>query len=260
MTGQAAGGGFGALDFSRLRLAVSGAAPLPRATARALASVIGEGKLADAFGMTETGPCYTFHPPSVRREGAVGLPMPGAEVRVVDAETGEPVPLGEPGEITCAGPQVMKGYLNLPEESARALRRHAGRVWMHSGDVGSMDEDGYLTLHDRAKDMLIVGGFKVFSVEVEDHLKALETVEACAVVGVPDADRPGNDVVHLFVQPTRAGRALGEGLGPELVAHARRTMAPYKAPRAIHVVDEIPLTPVGKIDKKALRARLAGPG
>ena len=247
---------FARADFSRLRLAASGAAPLPRATAKRLSDVIGAGKIADAFGMTETGPCYTFHPPAVRKDGAVGLPMPGAEVRIVDVETGEPVPLGEPGEIACAGPQVMKGYLGLPEESARALREHAGRRWMHSGDVGSMDEEGYITLHDRAKDMLIVGGFKVFSVEVEDHLRSLDTVEACAVVGRPDEDRPGNDVVHLFVQAAPAGRERGQALADDLTAHIRQTMAPYKVPRAVHLVDAIPLTPVGKIDKKALRARL----
>ena len=251
--------GFAEVDWSRLHTAATGAAPMPITTARRLADVIGEGKLADAFGMTETGPCYTFHPPEVRREGAVGIAVPGAEVRIVDIETGtRDVPFGEPGEIISAGPQLMKGYRGLPEESARAIRELDGERWMFSGDVGSMDEDGYVTLRDRAKDMLIVGGFKVFSVEVEDALKGLPVVAASAVVGVPDEARPGNDVVVLFVQLSEAGRSLGRTRAvQEIEAFFRETMAPYKAPKRIEVVDAIPLTPVGKTDKKVLRARAA---
>jgi long-chain acyl-CoA synthetase len=247
-------------DFSRLRIAASGAAPLPASTIRKLNDTIGEGRIADAFGMTETGPCYTFHPPSVRKEGTIGLPMPGAEVRIVDVETGTKLmPFGEPGEIACAGPQVMQGYLGLPEESERALREHAGRRWMFSGDVGSMDEEGYITLRDRAKDMLIVGGYKVFSVEVEDQVKGRRGVEACALVGTPDEDRPGNDVVHLFLALNEEGRARGRApVSDEVVTFIRETMAPYKVPRHVHVVDAIPLTPVGKIDKKALRVWAGG--
>ena len=247
--------GFAKIDWSGLHTAATGAAPMPQATARRLAETLGEGKLSDAFGMTETGPCYTFHPPAVRREGAIGIPMPGAEVRIVDVETGtRDMPFGEPGEIISSGPQLMKGYRGLPEESARAIRHMDGARWMFSGDIGSMDEDGYVTLRDRAKDMLIVGGFKVFSVEVEDALKALPVVAASALVGTPDADRPGNDVVNLFVQLSEAGRTLGEARAvQEIGAFFRETMAPYKAPKRIHVVDAIPLTPVGKIDKKVLR-------
>ena len=251
--------GFAEIDWSKLHTAATGAAPMPLSTARRLAGVVGEGKLSDAFGMTETGPCYTFHPPAVRREGAIGIPMPGAEVRIVDVETGtKDMPFGEPGEIISAGPQLMKGYRNLPEESARAIRHMDGERWMFSGDVGTMDEDGYITLCDRAKDMLIVGGFKVFSVEVEDHLKSLPVVAASAIVGTPDEARPGNDVVNLFVQLSEAGRAAGEAQAVRMIeAFFRETMAPYKAPKRIHVVDAIPLTPVGKIDKKVLRAQAA---
>ena len=177
-------------------------------------------------------------------------------MRIMDVETGtkEMAP-GEPGEIVCAGPQLMRGYRDLPEESAHAMREMDGKRWMYSGDVGSMDADGYITLHDRAKDMLVVGGFKVFSVEVEDKLKAHPMVAESAVVGQPDEARPGNDIVHLFVQ-----RANEEGSDAEvadsILSWMRGRVAPYKIPKHVHVVDAIPLTPVGKIDKKALRARL----
>lgn len=251
---------FHEIDFSSLKMAATGAAPMPQKTAQRLAAVIGEGKLADLFGMTETGPCYTFHPPEVRKEGAVGLPMPGAEVRILDVETGtKDMPFGEPGEICASGPQLMKGYLNMPEETAKALREHDGRMWMHSGDVGFMDEEGYITLCDRAKDMLIVGGYKVFSVEVEDKVGGLPVIDACAVIGTPDEARPGNDVVNLFIALSAEGKAKGEDAAmAEILSFMRETMAPFKVPKKIHVVEAIPLTPVGKIDKKVLRAQAVG--
>lgn len=249
---------FAACDFSGLKTAVTGAAPITTATSDALDATIGAGKLVDVFGMTETSPCYLFHPRQARRPGAVGIPVPGADVRIVDVETGtQTLPAGEPGEIICAGPQVMKGYLGLPEETAHALRRIDGERWMFSGDVGYMDEGGYVFLCDRAKDMLVVGGYKVFSVEVEDKLAALDTIAASAIVGAPDTARPGNDVVHLFVQPVDPD-ADPEVMKQDILAFCRANMAPYKVPRDIHLIAAIPLTPVGKIDKKLLRARLTG--
>lgn len=248
---------FHEVDFSRLRIASSGAAPLPAATFDAVEAIIGPGKLTEILGMTETGPCYTIHPPSVYRKGSVGFPLPGADVRIMDTENGTQVlPPGEPGEITTTGPQVMKGYLNLPEESANALRDLDGQRWMFGGDIGYMDEDGYVFLCDRAKDMLIVGGFKVFSVEVEDRMKDLPCVAASAVIGTPDEARPGNDIVNLYVQvaPESAVRDPEE-VREEILDYCRENLAPYKVPREIHLIDEVPLTAVGKIDKKMLRAK-----
>ncbi|WP_031554561.1 class I adenylate-forming enzyme family protein [Parvularcula oceani] len=243
------------VDFSRLKTAVSGAAPMPRSTAEKVEGLLGKGKLTDVFGMTETGPCYVGHPQQRYKPGSIGIPLPGADVRIVDAETGSgALPFGEPGEIVTRGPQVMKGYLNLPEESRTALREHDGALWMHSGDVGYMDEEGYLFLCDRAKDMLIVGGFKVFSVEVEDHLQSLPIVAGSAVVGTPDRDRPGNDIVNLYVALSDEGRERGEAACRREIENVfRERMAPYKMPKVIRFVDAIPLTPVGKIDKKVLR-------
>jgi long-chain acyl-CoA synthetase len=243
------------VDFSKLKVAKTGAAPMTEATRARFDKVIGPNLLADVFGMTETGPCYTFHPLEAFRRGSVGLPVPSCEVRIMDVETGtQEMPAGEPGEICSSGPQTMRGYLNLPDESAHALRERDGKRWMHSGDVGYMDEDGYIFLCDRAKDMLVVGGFKVFSVEVEDKLKALPMITESAVIGTPDTARPGNDIVNLYVQLSEEHAAQDpDTLRTQILDFMRTNMAPYKVPRHIHFIDAIPLTPVGKIDKKALR-------
>lgn len=246
------------IDFSNLKFAKSGAAPLTRTTYDNLSAVIGELKLADVFGMTETGPCHVCHPVSRYKLGSVGVPMPGTDLKIMDVETGtKEMPTGEPGEIATCGPQVMKGYLGLPEESARALREIDGKRYMFTGDVGYLDEDGYLFLCDRAKDMLVVGGFKVFSVEIEDKLKAHPDVSESAIVGSPDEARPGNDIVHLFVQRTADSEGSNEEAETRIREWIRANMSPYKVPKHIHFLDEIPLTPVGKIDKKKMRAMVA---
>ncbi len=126
---------------------------------------------------------------------------------------------------------------------------------MYTGDVGYMDDEGYIFLCDRAKDMLIVGGFKVFSVEVEDKLKALDMIAESAVVGTPDEKRPGNDIVNLYVELKPDARDRdAEAIGKEIREYCRANMAAYKVPKVVRVIDAIPLTPVGKIDKKVLRA------
>lgn len=247
---------FSKLDFSKLEMAITGAAPLTRSTHEALTTILGSNKISDVFGMTETSPCYTANPPSRYKLGSIGMPLPGVTVRIRDTETGEKdMPTGEAGEIVCTGPQVMKGYLNLPKETNIALREIDGERWMFSGDVGYMDEEGYIFLCDRAKDMLIVGGFKVFSVEVEDKLCSLPEIAACAIIGTKDKDRPGNDIVNLFVELTPSFKGANEAeIKDKIISFVRSTMAAYKVPKHIHIIDAIPLTPIGKIDKKALRA------
>ena len=129
---------------------------------------------------------------------------------------------------------------------------------MYTGDIGYMDEEGYVYVCDRAKDMLVVGGYKVFSVEVEDKLQALDCVASSAVIGTADAARPGNDVVNLYVELTpAAAKRDPAGVEKEILAFCRQNMAPYKVPKVLRFIEQIPLTSVGKIDKKALRARLA---
>lgn len=249
--------GFKALDFSTLRNAISGAAPFAEEEVRQLEAIIGPGKFCEVYGMTETSPVITLNPASRFKPGHVGVPLPGTEVKIVDIDTGKPLPLGEPGEIVAAGPQVMVGYLSQSQNSDHALREQAGRRWMHTGDIGVMDEQGYVRVCDRSKDMLIVGGYKVFSVEVENRIQALPWVALCAVVGRPDQDRPGNDVVQLYLQATDTD-VLSEQdkrcRQEEVLEYCRETLSPYKVPREVVFVDAIPLTSVGKIDKKALRS------
>jgi len=247
---------FGDIDFSNLKVAITGAAPLTATDREGIEAVIGANKLSDLFGMTETGPVHVCSPHKRSKAGSIGIPVPGADTRIVDLESGaKEMPFGEAGEIITSGPHVMKGYRNLPDETAKALREWRGKTWMYTGDVGYMDDEGYIFLCDRAKDMLIVGGYKVFSVEVEDKLKDLDFIAESAVVGTPDEKRPGNDVVNVYVElkpDARDGDA--KAVVEEIQEYCRANMAAYKVPKVVRVIDAIPLTPVGKIDKKVLRA------
>lgn len=243
------------LDFTQLIIAISGGAPFAESELAALEKVVGKGKLCEVYGMTETSPVQTLNPPTLFRPGWVGVPVPGTDLCIVDSENGtQEMPLGKAGEIIASGPQVMLGYVNNATGNAKALRQFRGKTWMYTGDIGYMDEDGFVKICDRSKDMLIVGGYKVFSVEVENKLMALADITQCAVVGLPDPKRPGNDVVHLFVQT--ASNLPKQQLADTILAFCREHMAPYKIPRELHWLAELPLTSVGKIDKKALRAML----
>src|SRR5690606_6929421 len=167
-----------------------------------------KGRFCEVYGMTETSPVQTLNPSTRFKPGWVGIPLPGTDLCIVDAETGtEALPLGQVGEVIVTGPQVMQGYLAAPDASALALRERDGKLWMYTGDIGFLDEDGYLKICDRSKDMLIVGGYKVFSVEVETKLAEVPFVAMSAVVGKPDTARPGNDIVQLYVQ-VRPGTTL----------------------------------------------------
>jgi long-chain acyl-CoA synthetase len=245
------------VDFSGLKIAISGAAPLTHVDRAHIEEIIGKGKLADALGMTESGPVHIVNPPTHSKPTSVGIPISGADTRIVDIETGtREMPFGEPGEIVTSGPYVMKGYLNLPAESARALRELDGGTWLFTGDVGVMDEDGYIYLRDRVKDMLIVSGYKVFSVEVEDTLKGLACIAQSALIGSPDTQRPGSDIVNVYVELTPEAKARDpQAVRAEIVVFCRENMAAYKVPKNVILIEQMPLTPVGKLDKKVLRAR-----
>ena len=248
---------FADIDFSNLKVAITGAAPLTTTDRERIEAVIGANTLSDLFGMTETGPVHVGSPHNRSKAGSIGIPVPGADTRIVDLETGtKEMPFGEAGEIVTSGSHVMKGYRNLPDETATALREWRGKTWMYTGDVGYMDNEGYIFLCDRAKDMLIVGGYKVFSVEVEDKLKSLDFIAESALIGTPDERRPGNDIVNLYVELNAEAKGRDvEVVSKEIREYCRANMAAYKVPKVIRVVDAIPLTPVGKIDKKLLRAR-----
>ena len=248
--------GFEALDFSQCKAFISGAAPFAVESIQAFEAIVGQGKVLEVYGMTETSPIMTGNPLKGQKKiGSVGIPVQSTRIKLVDIETGtKEVAVGEEGELIVNGPQVMKGYLNKPEETDHAIRDFQGEKWLYTGDVARMDEDGYFSIADRVKDMLIVGGYKVFSREVEEKLYKHPAVEFCAIVGLPHPDRPGSEIVKAVIQKAAdAGEEDAAALEEDIIAFCKENMAPYKIPKIVEFVDEIPLTAVGKVDKKALR-------
>ena len=244
---------FKRLDHSKLRQCISAASPFPKESQEKLEAIIGEGKLLELYGMTELSPVATMNPSiGTKQLGKVGMPIQNVDLKLVDPETGEVVPLGEPGEICVKGPLVMQGYYNKPEETAKAIDKDG---YMHSGDVGIMDEDGYLRIVDRTKDMIIVGGFKVFSAKVEDTLSKHPAIGMVALVGIPNPDRPGSEIVKAFVQmdPEFEFDGNKEALTADIISFAKENCAPYEVPKLVEISEELPLTVVGKVDKKVLR-------
>ena len=236
---------FAATDFSHLRLSHSGSAPLPESTLRRWEAATGS-PILEGYGQTEAGPVLTFNPEfGVRKPGSVGVVVPLTEVEIVDVETGLTVlPASQQGEIRARGPQIMSGYRNLPTETAETLRDG----WLYTGDIGEFDEDGYLYIRDRKKDMAIVGGYNVYPREVDEVLYGHPSVLEAAAVGVPDDYR--GEVIRAYVVFKPEAAASVEAL----LDHCRANLAKYKVPAAIVPVDALPRTPVGKVDKKALRS------
>ena len=244
---------FKRLDHSNLRTCISAASPFPKESQEKLEEIVGKGKLLELYGMTELSPVATMNPSiGLKKLGTVGLPIQNVKLKIVDPDTGEEVPLGDPGEICVAGPLVMQGYYNKPNETAKAVDNDG---YMHTGDVGLMDEDGYVKIVDRTKDMIIVGGFKVFSAKVEDTLSKHPAVGMIALVGEPNPDRPGSEIVHAYIQldPEFVYDGNEEALKEDFIIFAKDNCAPYEIPKKVHIMKDIPLTVIGKIDKKALR-------
>lgn len=244
-TGLLAFAGFPARSFPALKLSYSGGASLPEEVLRRWEAATGT-PIYEGYGQSEAGPVISFNPVGRRKTGSVGVPLPETELQIVDVETGERVlPAGERGEIRLRGPQVMSGYWNNAEETARTLRDG----WLYTGDIGELDEDGYVYIRDRKKDMVIVSGFNVYPREVEEVLYQHPAVAEVAVVGVPDAYR--GELVKAYVVPAAGAQADAEALR----AHCAERLIRYKVPAIIELVDALPRTGAGKIDKKALRAR-----
>ena len=244
---------FKRLDHSSIEIAVSAASPFPVDSQKVLEKIIGDGKLLEVYGMTETSPLTTMNPyKKPKKLGSIGLPLPNTELKLVDPETNEEVPLGDPGEICVKGPQVMIGYYNKPEETAKAIDKDG---YMHTGDVAVMDDEGYLKIVDRTKDMIIVGGYKVFSAKLEDILTKHPAIGMVATIGLPNPDRPGSEIVKAFIQVDPAYEYDGneEALKEDIIKFAKENCAPYEVPKIVEISKELPLTTVGKIDKKLLR-------
>jgi long-chain acyl-CoA synthetase len=237
------------LDLSNLKWCVSGAAPFPPEHIEELESVIGENTFIELYGMTETSPVSTCNPRyGKKKPGSVGMPISDTEIKLIDPETGQPAPLGEPGEIAVFGPQVMKGYYEKPEETANAVREG----WMYTGDIGYMDEDGYLYVVDRLKDMVIVSGFKVFTRELDDVLAQHPDIDMAASFGFPDPNRPGSERVAAAIV-LKPGIDKSEAEKEKILEYLQETVAPYKVPKVIEFMDQLPTSGVGKILKRELK-------
>ena len=234
-------------DLSSLERVSSGGAPLAVEVAQELERRVPGLEVREGYGCTETTALIAAQPPEERRLGSVGKPVGGIEIRITGPD-GEELKTGEDGEICVRGPLVMSGYWNSPEATAQAIRDG----WFHTGDVGHLDEDGYLYVVDRIKDLIIRNGFNVYPRDVEDVLLAHPDVTAAAVVGRPDP-KVGEEVV-AFVSLSPGSTAAPEAL----VEFTKEHISKAKYPREVRVVDAIPLTSVLKTDRKALRAQLQG--
>jgi long-chain acyl-CoA synthetase len=243
---------FKKLNLSDVQGYISGAAPFPTESIKEFEAVVGQGKVIEAYGMTENSPGVTMNPYlGTKKIGTVGVPLPNTEVKLVDvSDRSREVAIGEPGEIAIRGPQTFQGYWNKPKETENALQDG----WFYSGDVGIMDEDGYITIVDRTKDMIIVSGYKVFSVEVDDKMNKHPAIELCSSVGVPDPDRPGSEMVKLYVL-LKEGYTPSEEIKEDILKFAKENLAKYKVPKFIEILKEMPLTTIGKVDKKLLRSK-----
>lgn len=244
---------FSELDHSSLSVAISAASPFPKESQAELENIVGMGKLLEVYGMTETSPLTTMNPSKGKKKlGSIGLPILNTDLKLVDPNTNKPVPIGEAGEILVRGPQVMKGYYNKPEETKVAID---DEKFMHTGDVAIMDEKGYLRIVDRTKDMIIVSGFKVFSTKVEDVLSRHPAIDQMALIGIDNPERPGSEIVKAFIQidPNYEYDGDQKALKEEIITFAKENCSPYEVPKMIEFTEELPLTAVGKIDKKALR-------
>jgi len=234
-------------DLSSLRLAVTGAATVPVALLERMQTEMGFDTVLTAYGLTEAVVATMCRPgdEDTRVASTCGRAAAGLQLRVAKPGSGEPLPAGEEGEVLLRGENVMLGYLDDPGATAEAID---GDGWLHTGDVGRLDEDGYLKITDRLKDVFIVGGFNVYPAEVEQALARLDGVVESAVVGVPD-ERLG-EAGHAFVV-----RRQGSDLDEEAVlTYARERLANFKVPRGITFIDDLPRNPSGKVLKRELRS------
>ena len=236
-------------DLTSLMGCFSGGAPLPPEVCKRFeektAAVIFEG-----YGLSETAPVATSNPTNTqqRKIGSIGFPVPGTDVKILDIENAtQEMPKGEDGEIAICGPQVMRGYWNKPEEDAKVFREIDGSRYFLTGDIGHADEDGYLLITDRKKDMIIVGGFNVYPRDVEDILFQHPKVGLAAVVGVPD--EKSGEIVKAYVQLKPGENAAEE----EILEFCKENMAGYKRPKIVEFRDELPVSNVGKVLRRVLR-------
>jgi long-chain acyl-CoA synthetase len=239
--------GFDGVDFSHLKITLGGGMAVQEPVAKRWKTVTGT-PLTQAWGLTETSPGACINLPAVDFNGSIGLPIASTEITIRD-EAGAELPLGGVGEICVRGPQVMRGYWNRPDETALVMLPEG---WLRTGDIGRMDERGYVYIEDRKKDMIVVSGFKVFPNQVEEVVAAIPGV--MEVAAVAQADERAGEVVALFV--VRRDPALTERA---IIDKCRESLTGYKLPRHVYFRDQLPKSNVGKILRRALRDSLAQP-
>jgi long-chain acyl-CoA synthetase len=233
---------FAKLDFSHLKLALGGGMAVQKAVAERWKQVTGTA-LIEGYGLTETAPSATANPlNSTEYTGTIGVPMSSTEVELRD-DNDRSVPLGQPGEICIRGPQVMKGYWQRPDETAKVLGQDG---FLHTGDIGIMDDKGFIRIVDRKKDMILVSGFNVYPNEIEQVLAMHPGVLECAAIGVPDEH--SGEVPKVFV--VKKDPQLTE---QDVLEHLRKELTGYKRPKYVEFRTELPKTNVGKILRRALR-------
>jgi long-chain acyl-CoA synthetase len=229
-------------DLTSLRHCFSGAAPLPREVQETFEARTG-GRVVEGYGMTEVNACIITPLRGLRKPGSIGVPVPDVEARIVDLESGtRSLPPGQVGELVVRGPQQLRGYWNRPEDTADILR--AG--WVYTGDIARMDADGYFSIVDRKKEMILSGGFNVYPRDVEEALYMHPQVREAAVIGVPDAFL--GEAVKAFVVP-RAGTSPTP---EEIIVFCREHLTGYKVPRSVELRESLPKTLIGKVLRRAL--------
>jgi long-chain acyl-CoA synthetase len=235
---------FSAFPPKHLKAAIGGGAAMHNAVVKRWEAVT-RAPLAEGYGLTESSPLVCFQPlTGPQRTDCIGVPAPGTEVRLVD-DNGVPVAHGEAGELIVRGPQVMQGYWNQPEETAKTIKEG----WLYTGDVAVMDQDFMFRIVDRKKDLILVSGFNVYPNEVEEAITALDKVMEAAVIGVPDAKT--GEAVRAFV--VKRDESLTD---QEVLAHCRTVLTGYKMPAKVVFRDELPKSPIGKILRKELRKEI----
>jgi len=235
---------FRKMDLSSVKAFLAGAAPLPLKVIKKLKS-IKDCPVINVYGLTEICPMGTATPwGREEKPGTVGVPLPGTDLKIVDVETGtRELPVGEAGEICFQGPQVMKGYYKRPEETAAVLKDG----WLYTGDIGFLDADGYLTIVDRKKEMIVAGGFNVYPSEVDGVLFTHPKVLEACTIGVPDEYRGETVKSYIVLKPGESAEA------EEIIAHCRETLAAYKVPKIVEFIDALPKSAVGKVLRRELK-------
>jgi long-chain acyl-CoA synthetase len=226
-----------------LRASAAGGMALHESVAERWRKITGT-PIVEGYGLTESSPVLTFNPLNGGgKDGTIGIPVPSTMVKCV-ADDGSEVAVGEPGELLAWGPQIMQGYWNRPEETAKTVVDG----WLKTGDIATVDSDGFFTIVDRKKDMILVSGFNVYPNEVEEQIATLEGIQEVGVIGIPD-ERSGEKVTAFVVA----------GVNPpseaDVIAHCRKSLAAYKVPSSVQFVDELPKSPIGKILRRELRAQ-----